>query len=243
MRNYYYSLVELQLTDDPQEYILLRAIRIPWSGGEWILAKGDPVAKQEEAAQAQFSQSLMQIFQAQYAKQSDTLSYLQGKMQPIIDAGGTGYSDSALAAMRTSATDTNARQFTNAQQALQNKIVQMSGGSKLAGTSGADVEAQAQLANAGAQTEAASQNQITLNNENLKQQNYWNAINVLTGTSAQFNPLGYSSSATSGSNSVADLSQAVTASEQSQLMGALGGITGGLATGWASGGFKGVNKL
>ncbi len=44
------------------------------------------------------------------------------------------------------------------------------------------------------------------------------------------NPLGYAGAATSGSNAVAGLSQAVTASNQSQLLGALGGIAGGVGT-------------
>lgn len=237
MRNYYYSRLAFRLTDNADEYILIGSDRVEYSG-EWAFCKGDTTAQQEEEAQAQFTQQLMQIFQQQYANQSATLAYLQGKMEPIINAGGVGYTPEQLTALRTSASDTNAQQFQNAQAALQNSITANSGGSKLVGVSGAASEEMAALTAAGAEQEANSQNQITQANANLQQQNYWNAINVLNGVAAQYNPLGYSNSITGGSNAVAGLSQAVTASQQNQLLGVLGGVVGGMATGWATGGFK-----
>jgi hypothetical protein len=228
MPDSYTSLVTFRICEDGG-YQLVRKRIVPYCG-EWAYLKGDSTAKAAEQQQAQFDQQLMTIFQAQYGKQSATLSYLQGKMQPIIDAGGQGYSPTDLTAIRTSVSDTNAQQYQNAQVALNNKIA-AAGGSKLAGVAGATIESQAALGAAEAQQEAASQNAVTQQNEQLKQQNYWNAINVLNGTAAQENPLGYSSAATSGSNSVANLSQAYTQSQQSGLMGALGGVIGGVAAG------------
>jgi hypothetical protein len=185
-----------------------------------------------------FDQQLTQIFTQQYATQKGQLAYLQSKMQPMID-NPTGYSAQQLAALRTSATDTNAQQYQNAQAALNNQVSQASGGSKLAGVSGAVTESTAALLNAEAQQQSQSQNQITEANANLQQQNYWMAINALNGVAAQENPLGYSSAATSGSGAVAGLSQAVTAANQSQLLGALGGIAGGVGSAlggaWAGG--------
>jgi hypothetical protein len=140
--------------------------------------------------------------------------------------------------MRTGSTDTNSAQFQAAQDALNNQESQKSGGSKLVGTSGATTEADAALLNSAAQTEAGSQEQITADNANLQQQNYWNAISALNGVAVQNNPLGYSSGATSGSGAVAGLSDAVTKANSSQLLGALGGAVGGAVGGWASGGFK-----
>jgi len=250
MPNYYYSRVVLEICEELGQYRQVRAVK-HFYRGEWRLAKGDKIAKQSEQLGVQqqqqqitFDQQLMDLFNKQYSSQQQTLQYLQSRMQPMIE-NPTGYSDQALPAMRTSATDTNSSAFQNAQQALQERTQQMSGGSKLAGLSGADVEAQAALLNSAAQNESAAQNNITLQNENLKQQNRWNAINVLNGVAAQQNPLGYSSQANAGSGTTAELenavsgsSSAVTASQQSQLLGALGGITGGLATGWATGGFK-----
>ena len=225
--SYYYSLVTLRQTDKVGEYVSVTSVRVPYFG-DWTLCKGDPLAQQAEQSQVNFNNQLMQVFSQQYATQSNTLNYLKGKMQPIIDAGDTGYDPATLTAMRTSASDTNSQQFQNAQQALQNRISAGSGGSKLVGVSGAATQDISQLMAAGAETEAGSQNQITTNNANLKQQNYWNAINVLNGNAAQNNPLGYASSANQGGDAAANLSQANTASQQSGLLGALGGIVGGL---------------
>jgi hypothetical protein len=200
--------------------------------------KGDKTVKAAETSQNSFDSSLQNIFQSQYATQKQNLDYLTSKMKPQIDAGGTGYTPQQLTSMRTGATDTNSAQFQNARAALQNSISQRSGGSKLTGVSGASTEADAALLNSAAQTEAGSQEQITAQNANLQQSNYWNAINTLNGVAAQNNPLGYASSATTGTGAVANASQAYTSSNQSQLLGALGGIVGGAASGWASGGFK-----
>lgn len=232
MPKVYLASVTYRLTERNGEYLPIRARRVRYSG-EWAYCKGDNTAKQAEQQQMQFDQQLMGIFSQQYATQKGILSYLQGKMQPIINAGGTGFDNATLTAMRTSASDTNALEFKNAEQALQNRETQMSGGSKLLGVSGAASQNLAALMQAGAEQEANTQNDITKQNALLKNANYWNAINVLNGTAAEANPLGYSASATYGSNSVANLSEAVTYSGKSQLLGALGGIAGGMATGLA----------
>lgn len=200
--------------------------------------KGDKTVKAAETSQNSFDSSLQNIFTQQYATQKSNLDYLTAKLKPQINAGGTGYTPEQLASMRTSATDTNSAQFQAAKAALQESISQRSGGSKLTGVSGASTEADAALLNSAAQTEAGSQEQITAANANLQQSNYWNAINTLNGVAAQNNPLGYASSATAGTGAVANASQAYTSSNQSQLLGALGGVASGAASGWAQGGFK-----
>jgi hypothetical protein len=210
---------------------------IVWSNeSSALLFKGDSTAKAAENQQMQFDSQLMGIFNQQYANQSGILKYLQGKLEPMITAGGKGYTDEQLASLRSGASDVNSQNFQNAEEALNNKISAASGGSKLTGVSGAALESQAGLLNAEAQQEAGSQNAITQANANLQQQNYWAAINALNGVSAQVNPLGYAGSATSGSGAVANLSGAVTNANQSQLMGALGGIAGGVLGGAASAG-------
>lgn len=189
--------------------------------------KGDQIAKQAEVQQMQFQGQLMQIFQQQFGQQSDMLNFLKTNLEPQITKP-TGYSDEAKAAMRASATDNISGQYDNATKALQN--VQFArGGRDL--PSGVDEMQAGALKGAQAKDTADALNTITLNDENLKQNNYWNAMNVLSGNVAsQYNPLGYSSSATNAGNSVAGLSQAYTASKQSQLLGALGGIAGGVGT-------------
>lgn len=238
MRNYYYNSIVLEMTDNPSVYIRVSANKVFYFG-PWAVAKGDSVAKQNEAATAQFDQQLMQIFQSQYQTQQAQLKYLQGKMQPIIDKGGQGYTPEQLAAMRTSATDTNSQQYQNAQAALNNEVTQASGGSKLSGVSGAVAESDAALLDAAARQQAGSQNQITQANASLQQQNYWNAINVLNGVAAQENPQSYASESNSAGGTVAGLSQAVTAANQSQLLGALGGVAGGVGAALGGGFSKG----
>lgn len=197
--------------------------------GNVALLKGDKTASAAEVSQASFDQSLQAIFQSQYATQKSQLDYLTSKLKPMVE-NPTGYSAQDLAAMRTGATDTNSEQYKNAQAALNNEISQASGGSKLVGVAGANVQADAALAAAAANQEATSQENITGQNEALKNSNYWNAINALNGTAAEQNPLGYANSATSGSNAVSNLGQTVNAANQSQLLGALGGIAGGVGT-------------
>ena len=202
--------------------------------GPVALCKGDDTAKAAEQQQMNFNSQLMAIFQQQFAKQSAVLDFLKGKLQPMIDKP-TGYSPEALTTMRTSATDTLSDAYQNAQRALQNKEFTQ-GGRDL--PSGINDQIDAALLTAEAKDKANAQNTITLNDENLKQSNYWNAMNVLSGNVAsQFNPLGYAGAATSGSNAVAGLSQAVTNSQQTGLGALFGGLAGGVfgAAGQAGG--------
>jgi hypothetical protein len=229
-----YYISELRFWLIEGEYIPYAMTKVPYSG-VWALCKGDKVAQQQEQATATFDQQLMSMMQAQYATQQSQLKYLQSKMQPMID-NPTGYTKSQLTSMRTGATDTNAQQFKNAEAVLNNQVSQQSGGSKLASVAGTMTQAKAGLDVAEAETQAGSQEQITQANANLEQQNYWNAINALNGVAAQENPLGYAGAANQGGDVVANLSQAVTAFNQSQLLGALGGVVGGIGAG-VSGGF------
>lgn len=229
-----YTKIVLQMTDDPTVYLPVEAVSFDYSG-PIALCKGDPTAQAAEQSQSSFDNTLQQIFQQQYQSQTSQLNYLKQQLQPQIANGGQGYTPAQLASLRTSASDTNATQYQNAQTALNNQVSQQSGGSKLVGVSGATTEADAGLLNAEAQQEASSQNQITQQNAQLQQANYWNSINALNGVAAQANPLGYANSATSGSGAVAGLSTANTAANQSQLLGALGGAASGAGSalgGW-----------
>jgi len=223
---YIYTTLQYQINENG-EYELTSK-KGYWYAGKVGGLKGDSTAKAAEAQQSQFNQQLMSIFQQQFAKQSQVLDFLTGKLKPMID-NPTGYSPEALAAMRAGATDNLSASYDNAQKALQNRQFAL-GGRDL--PSGVNEQQTGALLTAEAADKGNAQNTITLNDENLKNSNYWNAMNVLSGNVAsQFNPLGYANSATSGSNAVAGLSNAVTASQQSGWMGALGGAVGGLFSG------------
>lgn len=199
--------------------------------GPYFHYKGDPTAQAAEASQASFDNTLQQIFQAQYGKQSAITDYLTKQMEPLISEGGQGYSPQDLAAMRTSATDTLSNQFQGAQRAI--NATEQRGL-----PSGVNAQVSGSLMAQEAEQQSAAQLGITQQNEALKQQNYWNSINVLNGQAATLNPLGYANSATSGSGAVAGLSQANTAAAGPTAGAIFGSVAGGALGGWASGGFK-----
>lgn len=221
MARYY---TKIQYVWDGSGYTLVGISPVEY-GGEFALCKGDDTAKAAEQQQASFNSQLMSIFNQQFSKQSAILDFLKGKLEPMID-NPTGYSPEALTAMRTSADETLSDQYQHAQQALQNK--EFTQGSRDL-PSGVNDELDEALLNAEAKDKSNAQNTITLNDENLKQSNYWNALNVLSGqVASQFNPLGYAGAATSGSNAVAGLSNAYTQSQGPGLASILGGVAGGV---------------
>lgn len=183
--------------------------------------------------QLQFQSQLMSLFQQQFANQKGVLDFLQGTLKPeIVRAqAGEGFSPQALAAMRTTATDTTASEFQNAQAAL-NQVLKTSGSSNV--PSGVTVGANQEFLTAEARTQAGGQNQITLANAGQAQNNFWNAINALNGVSAQINPLGYGSEASGAGGTVANLSSsqsslqnAITSANSSSFFGQLGGAFAG----------------
>lgn len=196
-----------------------------WWDGTVELCKGDQTVSAAETAQANFTNTLQQIFSTQYATQQAQLQFLQNTLQPQI-ANPQGYTPAQLTAMRTGATDTIAQQTANAQQAVQ-ATEAARGGNGL--PSGVSAQIDAQLKEGQAQQTSAAQNTITTQNAQLQQQNYWNAISALSGTAAQENPLGYSGAATSGANSVGNLGQVEYNTQQSGVLGALTGLAGSVA--------------
>lgn len=209
--------------------------------------KGDSTAKQGEQSQLAFSQQLQQAFQAQFGQNRSVLNFLNGKLTAAIN-NPQGMSPEALAAARTNAAQTTAEDYAHAQQAVNGQIAAR-GGSTL--PSGVAAQIQGQLAQGAANENTQGQNQITLANEQMRQQNYWNAVSGLSGVAQGYNPNGYAGEANSGASTVASLSQANSAAENAgafnQFMGGLGGglgrglssfATGGLseATGWGSNG-------
>lgn len=220
----YYTSITYEFTQTGVEIVSL--FPVDYSGA-FDLMKGDTTDQNAENAQASFDNQLTQIFTAQYQKQSAITNYLTNLVTPQITAGGQGYSGADLAAARTAATDTLSTQYQNAQRSV-------NAGESKALPSGVNAQVSGDLAASEASAQAGAQNNITQQNEQLKQQNYWNSINVLNGAAATENPLGYASASTSGNNAVANLSQAYTSSNQSQLLGALGGIVGGAASGFGA---------
>jgi hypothetical protein len=249
-----YRSKTVQMTDVIGEYIPVSEVSFEYAG-PIAEAKGDSTAKAQEQAnlaatqsQADFTKELMGTFQTQFGKQSNIYQFLQSKMQPMID-NPTGMSADALTAARTSATDADSVAYQNAQKTLN---ANMASRGEAGVPSGVNDQLNEALLNQEAAQKSSDQNNITLQNEQLKQQNMWNAVNTLSGVGAGYNPLGFSSSATQGSsaiaglgNSGADLSKAVTAANgptAGQIIGSVAGAALGAAGSAATGGAASMLK-
>jgi hypothetical protein len=202
--------------------------------GTWMLCKGDDTLKAGEQQQGAFNQQLQDAFMAQYGKQSAQIDYLNSILKPIA-ANPQGLSPGALTAMRTSAGDTVAQQGANAKAAVQaGEAARGSNGMP----SGVDAQIDAGLAQNTANATASAQNDITKYDASVRQTNFWNAVNGLSGNAAMMNPQSYAGEANQGSSALAGLGTAYYNTQQSGwLNAALGGL-GAAAGGWASGGFK-----
>lgn len=198
--------------------------------------KVDQTAKDAEKAQAGFTNTLQQAFKVQFAKQQGVLDFLRGKLEPGI-SNPQGFDQATKTALQSNAIENNAVAFQNATKAEQAQAASHGDGSSL--PSGVQEQIQGQIAGAAAGQKAGALNTIQLEDAQLKNQNYWNSVNALNGVSAQVNPLGYAGDANAGSNSVADLSNAVSTSQKSgfwntlgnSFAGALGGSLGGVKFG------------
>lgn len=211
------------------------AIRYFWTNKE------SSQQKQLESQQSQFYTQLTGLFQQQFAAQNQVLQTLTKTMEPLL-TNPQGFSPAALAAMRTQATESNTNAFNNAKQAQQEQQFALNGRML---PSGIAAETNAELDASNASQEATSQQNITLANEQQKINNEFNAANVLSGASAQMNPLGYAAQATNtGQAAFGDATQIQSQSLGAQFSGSflkgLGGGLAGLATGGISGAANGA---
>lgn len=190
---------------------------------------GDNTAKAAEQTQANLNQQFINMMQTQFGKQSAITDAVTKVLMPML-TNPTGFSPEAETAMRTGATEQNAAAYAHAKQATQDATFSQ-GGREL--PSGVNDQIQGQISSAEAGNQSNSQNQITLANEQQKQNNFITALNGLNGVATQENPLGYGNAATAGAGAVANLSQAYNASTQSGLLNALVAGVGGVGAAYA----------
>jgi hypothetical protein len=191
--------------------------------GPIALLKGDNTLKNEETAQSNFSNVLANSFSTQFANQQGILGFLNNKLTAGL-ANPQGFDPATLASMRTAATEGTAQSFAQSQKALQESEAAR-GGSVL--PSGVQAQLSAENANQAAAANTTAQQNINIQNGQLQNQNYWNSIQALSGVAAQDNPNGLAGAETGAANSVGDLGAAYKNSQNSQLLGALGGIVSG----------------
>lgn len=197
--------------------------------------KGDSTAQSAEKSQASFTNTLQNAFQTNNGAQQQQLSFLNNKLQSAI-TNPQGYSPSTLAAMRASANDSVAATSQNVQRSVQNMQAGRAGAGAL--PSGVDSQINASVASQAAQAGNKAQQDITIDDANLKNQNEWNAVKAEEGVAGLENPTGMAGEANTGASTVGSLSQAVTAANGPGIGSILGGIAGAGLQGWASGGFK-----
>jgi hypothetical protein len=190
--------------------------------GPWMLCKGDNSLKAGEQQQLAFNQQLQNAFMAQYGKQSAQIDYLNSILKPMV-TNPTGLSQPALTAMRTSASDTIAREGQNAKSAVAATEAARGGGTGL--PSGVEAQLDEGVALNTANQQSTAQNQITQYDESVRQTNLWNAINGLQGNARMLDPTAYSANANQGSSALAGLGTAYYNTQQSGwLNAALGGL-------------------
>jgi len=199
----------------------------------------DGLARQGEHYSLNFMNQLQAAFSQQFGQNQQILNLLHSKLQAVIN-NPQGFSPEKLAALRTSAIQQTAAGNQAAVQAT-NQAIAARGGSTL--PSGVNAQIQGQMAQSAENQESGMLNQINIANEDQRQQNYWNAVSGLGGVASQINPLGYAGASSTAGNTLANLSQAYTASQAmsmgpiNSIAGGLGqGIGGGLTAGFASGG-------
>lgn len=194
------------------------------------------LASNQSWLQSDFANYLQQAFKQQFGHNEDVLNFLQNKMWQGVQHP-QGYSPAALTAMRTGAIDNASREFAHAQQGL-NEQEMSHGGADL--PSGVNAQINAGLGAEEAAQKANAENQITLANENLKNENYWKSAAGLGGVAEGYNPLGYAGAESGATGEVGSLVNAATNVNNSGFGHMLEGsiaqglgseITGGNSTG------------
>jgi len=184
--------------------------------------KDDKAIQSQQMQQMSFNKQLASIFSTQFGQQSGILNFLNQKLTSIAN-NPNGLTPEAKAALTTQNTEGAAKDFAAAQTATQS-IEAGRGGSSL--PSGVSAQLTAANANAGAATKAAGDQNIALEDQNLKQQNEWNALNGLDQVASAENPTGYGSLYNGGSSNVGTLGTDYSQTENNPLLSTLGGAAG-----------------
>lgn len=189
-----------------------------------------------EAKQAAFYDTMTKHYEDVYGKQSAILGELTKVLQPIVDKGPSqrGFSDAEHTALETTAKESTANNFAQAETALNENIAARGGSDFL--PSGADLQLKEGLVATGAA--AQSQQELGIETADWEQgrSNWQAATGALGGVANQFNPNGTASVANeSGSAAGTTANQIAEASNSmwGSVIGGLSGIAGSAVGGWA----------
>jgi hypothetical protein len=191
--------------------------------GPIALCKGDNAASGEEQSQADFSKQLQSSFATNNAAQQNQLNFLNNKMQSAID-NPQGYDASTLASMRAQANDSVAAQNQNVQRSVNNSMATKGGAAAL--PSGVSAQIDAAIGSQAAQAGSRAQQDITIQNANLENQNMWKAVQGEGQIASLENPEGMAGANTGTADSISGLSDAVTKANGPGIGSILGGVVG-----------------
>lgn len=204
---------------------VLEEIAYDYQGPVWLCcSSGDSGDASLEATQDAMTTTLNNAFSQSFSANQSILKNLTAQLNSVV-ANPQGFSPSTLASMRTSASDTTARQFASSARSAGAFAMSHAG----TGTgSGVAAQIGGQVAEGAAAQDSSEQNQISIQNGLLQNQNYWNGINGLSGVAAQYNPTGYANSGANIANSATSASSALLASQQAGWQD-VGGVISGVA--------------
>lgn len=202
-----------------------------------MCSEADPTQVALRDAQAAFTRTIDSSFKTTFANQQQILGFLSAKLQQMI-AHPSGFTPAELTALRTGATDTTAAATANAQKAVA-AYGASHGGADLG--SGVQAQIQGAVATSGAQELSREKSQITIADAERQQENYWSAINGLTGVGRAYDPTGYASAETSSANATTAASHEVSAEKQTGWQNAFGVVSG--VAGLASAATGGISDI
>lgn len=183
---------------------------------------GDKTLNAAEKSQAAFMQTLQGSFSQAFGAQSAILANLTKVLTDAI-ANPHGFDPKTLALMKTNASDTIARQITAAQTAAANNFA-VRGSSDIG--SGVNAQIAGSIAGGGAEELARENSNIDIQSGFLQNQNYWNAIQGLTGVASAYNPTGYAGAANNAGAVTADIGRAALSAKQASWQNAFGVVKG-----------------
>ncbi len=216
---------------DGQQYVLIHeeGFDLP-DGFPVMLAKGATAAQEElQSAQTAFYNTMTKDYSQQFASQQAILGSLQAAWNPILQAGPNQYGFSAAqdATLRSQAVQGTAQTYEQAAKAVNTQLGGQGAGSEL--PSGAAEQLKQMTANTAANTESQEQLQITNAGYQQGYNMFGDASKWLGTVSAQMNPTGYSSAATSAGSAASTTANEI-AQEGNQLWNTIGGALGGMAS-------------
>lgn len=231
-------------SDKQSRYLLVKRVS-SINRTEVALCKGASSAQTNLAnSQSNFYNTLQTDYSTQFGQQSAILGSLQKTLSPIVNAGPNqfGFSAAQTNNLNSSAIQNTAQGYANASQALKENQAASGGGNTLL-PNGAQSAQQGALASSAANNQSNQLLGIQQAGYQQGNANFNNAVGQLGGVAAQYNPTGFSNSATGAGNAAASEQNTITQENNAASpWNLVGGILGGAASAFGGGLLGGLGK-